>query len=285
MDHAGVVLRAAHVARVLERHPRMARLEEHLEHPLPELERAQRLAVELARGHAALVLVVAAPRTRAVRSRAGPARRSSGTASSSSRASTRCMNRSGIQFAVFMSCVRRRSSPVFRRRSRKSPMSLCQSSRYAQPDPARLPPWLTATSWSLCSFRNGTTPWRLAVRAARCARPVPRTAVHEPPRPPAHFEHIAFSAMPRCRRSMDSVSVDLVQVAARELRMRRAGVEQRRRRRAEPALAVEPVQIQRAGIAVGFRLRRGRPPSPRAARTAAAPRCRRGSAPVLSTIR
>ena len=28
-------------------------------------------------------------------------------------------------------------------------------------------------------------------------QPVPRTAVHEPPRPPAHFEQMAFSAMPR----------------------------------------------------------------------------------------
>jgi hypothetical protein len=39
------------------------------------------------------------------------------------------MNRSGIQFAVFMSCVRRRSSPVFLRSSRNSSMSRCQLSR------------------------------------------------------------------------------------------------------------------------------------------------------------
>jgi hypothetical protein len=42
---------------------------------------------------------------------------------------TRFMNRSGIQFAVFMSWVRRRSSPVFLRSSRNSSMSRCQDSR------------------------------------------------------------------------------------------------------------------------------------------------------------
>ncbi len=75
-------------------------------------------------------------------------------------------------------------------------MSLCQTSRYAQPEPARLPPWLTATSWSLWSFRNGTTPCDSPL-VPLMNDPVPRTWVHEPPRPPAHFEHIALSAMPR----------------------------------------------------------------------------------------
>ena len=42
---------------------------------------------------------------------------------------TRFMNRSGIQLAVFMSWVRRRSSPVFLRSSRNSSMSRCQVSR------------------------------------------------------------------------------------------------------------------------------------------------------------
>ena len=42
---------------------------------------------------------------------------------------TRFMKRSGIQLAVFMSCVRRRSSPVFLRSSRNSSMSRCQVSR------------------------------------------------------------------------------------------------------------------------------------------------------------
>ncbi|MNN35403.1 hypothetical protein D3C81_1492530 [compost metagenome] len=42
---------------------------------------------------------------------------------------TRFMNRSGIQFAVFMSWVRRRSSPVFLRSSMNSSMSMCQVSR------------------------------------------------------------------------------------------------------------------------------------------------------------
>ena len=76
-------------------------------------------------------------------------------------------------------------------------MSLCQISRYAQPEPARLPPWLTATSWSLCSLRKGSTPWLSPLVPPMC-EPVPRTAVHEPPSPPAHFEHMAFSAIPRC---------------------------------------------------------------------------------------
>ncbi len=71
---------------------------------------------------------------------------------------TRFMNRSGIQFAVFMSCVRRRSSPVFLRSSRNSSMSRCHVSRYAHTAPLRLPPWLTATAVSLTTFRNGTTP-------------------------------------------------------------------------------------------------------------------------------
>lgn len=44
-------------------------------------------------------------------------------------ARTRRRNSSGTQFAVFMSCVRRRSSPVFLRRSRNSSTSMCQVSR------------------------------------------------------------------------------------------------------------------------------------------------------------
>src|SRR5947208_301658 len=50
------------------------------------------------------------------------------------------MKRSGIQLAVFMSCVRRRSSPVFLRSSMNSSMSRCQVSRYEQTAPLRLPP-------------------------------------------------------------------------------------------------------------------------------------------------
>ena len=90
--------------------------------------------------------------------RAGPAPRPARTASTAPSASTRRRNSSGIQFAVFMSCVRRRSSPVFLRRSRNSSMSTCHVSRYAQTAPLRLPPWLTATAVSLAIFRNGTTP-------------------------------------------------------------------------------------------------------------------------------
>jgi hypothetical protein len=40
-------------------------------------------------------------------------------------------------------------------------------------------------------------------------------AVHEPPRPPAHLERKAFSAMPRMHDALDGV-VDLVEVAGLE---------------------------------------------------------------------
>ena len=71
---------------------------------------------------------------------------------------TRFMKRSGTQFAVFMSWVRRRSSPVFLRSSRNSSMSRCHVSRYEHTAPLRLPPWFTATAVSFTTFRNGTTP-------------------------------------------------------------------------------------------------------------------------------
>ena len=57
------------------------------------------------------------------------ARRRARTASTRAFSITRFMNRSGIQLAVFMSWVRRRSSPVFLRSSRNSSMSRCQVSR------------------------------------------------------------------------------------------------------------------------------------------------------------
>ena len=78
------------------------------------------------------------------------------------------MNRSGIQFAVFMSCVRRRSSPVFLRSSRNSSMSRCHVSRYVHTAPLRLPPWLTATAVSFTTLRNGTTPCDLPLVPLMC---------------------------------------------------------------------------------------------------------------------
>ena len=48
VDHARVVLGTAHIARVLEGDPRMARLEEHRQHPLPHLDRRDFLAPDLA---------------------------------------------------------------------------------------------------------------------------------------------------------------------------------------------------------------------------------------------
>ncbi len=105
---------------------------------------------------------------------------------------TRFMNRSGIQFAVFMSCVRRRSSPVFLRSSRNSSMSRCHVSRYVQTAPLRLPPWLTATAVSLTTLRNGTTPCDLPFVPLMC-EPIARTLVQSLPRPPANLERSAFS--------------------------------------------------------------------------------------------
>ena len=70
------------------------------------------------------------------------------------------MNRSGISW-VFMSWVRRLSSPVFLRSSRNSSMSRCQVSGRVQTAPL-LPPWLTATAVSLTTFQE----WHHALRFA-----------------------------------------------------------------------------------------------------------------------
>ena len=59
VDDADVVLRAADVARVLEGDPRMAGLEEHLEHLLPQIERRHLLAEDFAARGLRLVLKVA----------------------------------------------------------------------------------------------------------------------------------------------------------------------------------------------------------------------------------
>ncbi len=107
-------------------------------------------------------------------------------------ASTRSINRSGTQFAVFMSCVLRRSSPVFLRISRNSSMSMCHVSRYAHTAPLRLPPWFTAMAVSLATFKNGTTPWLCPLVPLMCD-PSPRTGVQSLPRPPAYLLSSALS--------------------------------------------------------------------------------------------
>src|SRR5438105_8589517 len=105
---------------------------------------------------------------------------------------TRFMNRSGIQLAVFMSWVRRRSSPVFFLSSRNSSISRCQVSRYEQAAPLRLPPWFTATAVSFTTLRKGTTPCDLPLVPLMC-EPSARTGVQSLPSPPAYLASSAFS--------------------------------------------------------------------------------------------
>src|SRR3546814_8671173 len=71
-------------------------------------------------------------------------------------ASTRRMNRSGIQLARLRLWVRRASSPVLSRSSRNSCTSACHGSRYTQAAPLRLPPWLTAATEESSVFGHGT---------------------------------------------------------------------------------------------------------------------------------
>ena len=78
--------------------------------------------------------------------------------------------------------------------------------------------------------------------------PLPRTAVHEQPRPPAHFESDG-KARPRLGDFLDRIAA-IKQVAARELRTMRAGVEQRRRGRAGALVLVDAVEFLRAGFAL-----------------------------------
>src|SRR5580692_6153746 len=105
MHHADMVLRRTHIAGILECNPRMPRLEDHREHFLPKIQCLDLLPVDLALLRKLLVIEIEL-----------------------------------LEFAVFMSWVRRLSSPVFFLSSRNSKMSLCQLSRYAQPEPFRLPP-------------------------------------------------------------------------------------------------------------------------------------------------
>ena len=127
---ADVLLRRAHVAGVLERDPRMPGLEQHRQHPAPQVGRRDLLEqLDLAARRLVLVGRCRPSRRRGRTCRAGRAVARARTASSSPPSITRFMNRSGTQLAVFMSCVRRRSSPVFLRSSRNSSMSRCQVSR------------------------------------------------------------------------------------------------------------------------------------------------------------
>ncbi len=159
VHHAHVLVGVAHVAGILEGDPGMAGLEQHGQHLAPQaqgghllehLDLAARGLLFVARVGGFERLAEQVVQVRAV----GRAENSVHSAFSI----TRFMNRSGTQLAVFMSWVRRRSSPVFLRSSRNSSMSMCQVSRKAHTAPLRLPPWLTATAVSLATFRNGTTP-------------------------------------------------------------------------------------------------------------------------------
>ena len=128
--HAHVLLRAAQVAWVFEGQPWVAGFKQHAEHLAPQvfgldgLEQLD-LAAVLGQGFVVLVALFEGFTGEVVqvwhfgRAEQGPWPSSN----------TRFMNRSGIQFAVFMSWVRRRSSPVFLRSSMNSSMSMCQVSR------------------------------------------------------------------------------------------------------------------------------------------------------------
>ena len=106
--------------------------------------------------------------------------------------STLFMNKSGTQFAVFISCVLLLSSPVFFLRSRNSSMSRCHVSKYAHIAPFLFPPWFTATAVSLATFKKGTTPW-LFPFVPLMYEFIALTGVQSLPRPPAHFDKRASS--------------------------------------------------------------------------------------------
>ena len=57
--------------------------------------------------------------------------------------------------------------------------------------------WTKNEDFIYCNFKNGITPW-LSPLVPLINPPVPRTAVHEPPNPPAHLDKNALSAIPRC---------------------------------------------------------------------------------------
>ncbi len=119
---ADVILRRADVRGSVEGNPRMPGLEQTGEHLPPQLgggEPPERRDLPFDRRAARSARTV--PGTRFRQGRCG-----SGTSSGLNRVHdavycrTRWRNRSRIQFAVCMSCVRRRSSPMFLRRSRNS---------------------------------------------------------------------------------------------------------------------------------------------------------------------
>ncbi len=178
----------------------------------------------------------------------------SGTSSGENRvhvasASTRRKNSSGIQLAVFMSCVRRRSSPVFFLRSRNSSMSTCQVSRYAQAAPLRLPPWFTATAVSLAIFRNGTTPEDRPLVPLMCA-PIPRTGRPVVAQPAGELGEQRVVA----DRAEDpaEIVVDRGEEARGQLRPCRARVEQRRRGVHEVETGEQAVELDRPALAIGL---------------------------------
>ena len=161
------------------------------------------------------------------------------------------MNRSGIQLAVCMSCVRRRSSPVFLRRSRNSSTSRCHVSRYAQTAPLRLPPWLTATAVSLATLRKGTTPWLWPLVPWMWDAEWPAHCVQSLPMPPPTWR--AGRCRTRLLKMSPRSSHHRRQVAGGELRVARAGVEQGRRGRGEAEGGDQVVELDRPLLAVAPR--------------------------------
>ena len=145
----------------------------------------------------------------------------------------RFMNRSGIQFAVFMSCVRRRSSPVFLRSSRNSKMSLCHVSRYAQPGALAFAALVDGDELVVVQLQERNDALRFAIGAtdvgAGAANRGPGAAEAAGP---LGEERVLRDAAEH--DALDRV-VDVVEIAGRELRVERAGVEERRRAGAEAA--------------------------------------------------
>ena len=128
MNHADMLLGRSQIAGILEGDPGMAGLKQHGEHLAPEVGRPHVLKSASRRPWPGFIRHIGGLEIRAIEI-VQIGRIVGENRVQSPSCATRCMNRSGTQLAVFMSWVRRRSSPVFLRRSRNSSMSRCQVSR------------------------------------------------------------------------------------------------------------------------------------------------------------
>ena len=160
---------------------------------------------------------------------------------------TRRMNRSGIQLAVFMSCVRRRSSPVFLRSSRNSSMSRCQRFQVGADGALALAALVDGHRRVVDDLEERHHALRFAVGAldVGAQRAHPRPVVAQ-----------AAGELGQQRVFLDRL-VDAVQVvrhrgqvAGRQLRAQRAAVEQRRRAGHEVEARQHLVELDRARFAV-----------------------------------